>query len=123
MIKTLEGKIETLKNEIKEHEDILYDKRLDLEEAERELKAFSLQERTKNIQIGDSIFFETEDGDTIETMLISDSKDNLDLVILTDCDDMFIRGRKLNKSFFYIDSLIENVENYYNVKFLDDWNE
>lgn len=123
MIKELESKIETLKNEIKEHEDILYDKRLDLEETERELKMLTLQERTKNIQIGDSIFFETEDGDTIETMLISDSKDNLDLVILTNCDDIFVRGRKLNKSFFRLDSLIENVENYYDVKFLDDYNE
>ena len=123
MIKELENKIEALKSEITTYGDILYDKKLELEEAERELKTITLQERTKNIQIGDSIFFETEDGDTIETMLISDSKDNLDLVILTDCDDIFVRGRKLNKSFFHLDSLIENVENYYDVKFLDDYNE
>lgn len=125
MKKNLEIKISELKTEISNLKEELSDKKIELQEAEEELRTLTRMENTNDTILGDSLFFKDEDGLVIETMLVSDSRGNLDLVMLTDCSDMsdaLKRGCKLNKRFFHIDSLIKDVEDYYDWEFLSDTN-
>lgn len=120
MKKSLEIKILEIKNEISDLEDRVIDKKHELQEAQAELRSVTLLEKTNDISIGDSLFFEDEDGCTLETMLVSDAKGHLDLVLLTDYShalESMVIGRKLDKRYFHIDSLIQDVEDDYDWKF------
>lgn len=120
-IKNLEMQILELEDDVNHLEDKLRDKKVRLDELKQELRYWQVNEKTNNVNIGDSLFFINEDGLKIEMMLISDCKENLDLVFLTDCSyicDAWARGTKLNKKYHNLDSLIEYVEDYEGLKFL-----
>lgn len=109
MITSLEVKILELKNEIKNLEERISDKKIELNEVEEELRHILISEKTNNIYIGDSLFFINEDNLIIETMLVTDSKGHLDLITLSSNEEIE-RGLKLNKRHLYLDSLVKDVE-------------
>lgn len=120
MKKSLEIKVLELKDEISDLEERVADKKHELREAEEELRSVTLLEKTNDVSIGDSLFFEDEDGCVLETMLVSDGKGHLDLVLLTDYShelESMVIGRKLDMRHFHIDSLIQDVEDDYDWKF------
>lgn len=120
-IKNLELKIEEIEIDIKPLKEELYEKESTLKDLQEELRYEVLMSKTNNINIGDSIVFKDLDGKYIETMLITDSKGHFDLVFLTDCSDIsdsMGRGVKMDKKYLYLDSLISDVEDIYNLKFV-----
>lgn len=120
-IKKLEEEILNLKQDIKKIDSKILNKKKLLAELECNLRHLVLRQKTANVSTGDSLFFLNKDGIEIETMLIADSRDYLDLLFLTDCRDLsdsISRGKILGKKYVYLDSLIKDVEDFEGLNFI-----
>ena len=120
-IKNLELRISEVEDEVRELKNELSDKEITLSELKEELRYQLIKEKTNNVTIGDSLFFIDENDLEVEMMLISDSKGHLDLVFLTDCShiaDSMGRGMKMNKRYLCLDSLIKDIEDNDELRFM-----